>query len=107
MGSADTPAAVTVEVLVEQHVIAKMRIPLHARVMIEYRPLALLVLQEDAREPRGELIRHLVDRHELARARRALDAKVIAVVVMKLLQRFDDEKVHREPDRPAPIGVAA
>jgi len=26
---------------------------------------------------------------------------------MKLLQRFNDQEVHRKPDRPAPVGVAA
>jgi hypothetical protein len=32
--------------------------------------------------------------------------KVIAVVVMKLLERFDNEKIDRKPDRASPIGVA-
>src|SRR5258708_4853452 len=39
--------------------------------------------------------------------RRALDLEVVAVVVMKLLQRLDDEVVRRHPDGPAPIRVAA
>ena len=42
-----------------------------------------------------------------ARAGRTLDLKFIAVVVMKLLQRFDDQEIHREPDGAAPIGIAA
>ena len=107
MGRADAAAGVAVEILVEQQVIAEIWIPLHARVMAEYRPLALLVLQKDPREPHGELVGHVVDRDERARSRRAFDAKVVTVVVMKLLQRFDDEKIHGHPDRTAPVGVAA
>src|SRR5688572_31262528 len=49
----------------------------------------------------------LVDRAQPAGAGRALHAEVVAVVVMKLLQRLDDEVVHREPDRAAPVRVAA
>ena len=46
-------------------------------------------------------------RHHLTGTRRALDAEVLAEVVMELLQRLDDEEVDREPDRPAPVRVAA
>ena len=43
----------------------------------------------------------------LPRAGRAFDLEVVAEVVMELLQRFDQQEVHREPDRPAPVGIAA
>ena len=38
---------------------------------------------------------------------RALDLKLVAVEVVVALQRLDQQKVDREPDRPAPVGVAA
>ena len=56
---------------------------------------------------RGQLVGDLLDRDEAARAGRALDLEVVAVVVMELLQRLDDQEVDREPDRPAPVRVAA
>ena len=37
----------------------------------------------------------------------AFDLEIVAVVVMELLQRLDDQVVDREPDRPAPVRVAA
>ena len=47
------------------------------------------------------------ERHAAARAGRALDLEVVAVVVVELLQRLDQQVVDREPDRAAPVGVAA
>ena len=43
----------------------------------------------------------------VARAGRALDLEVVAVVEVELQQRPDDQRVDRHPDRPAPVGVAA
>src|SRR3974377_2408798 len=36
-----------------------------------------------------------------------LHLKVVPVVVVKLLQGFDDQKIHRKPDWPSPIGVSS
>src|SRR5262249_28348285 len=82
------------------------RVLLQSRVMREYGAIALLVREKDARESRSELIRHLIDRHEIAGTSRALDAEVLTEIVMELLQRFDDEEVDGEPDRSAPVRVA-
>ena len=59
------------------------------------------------RQPLRELVGDLVDRVIAAGAGRALDLEVVAVVVVELLQRLDDQVVDRQPDRPAPVGVAA
>ena len=107
MRGTDAAAGVAVEVFVEEHVIAKMRVLLQSRVMCEHRAVASLIREKDPCEAHGELVRHFVDRHEMTRTGRTLNAEVVAEVVMKLLQRLDDEKVHREPDRAAPVGVAA
>src|SRR5690349_3167916 len=107
MGSADAASAVPVEVFEEQQVVAEMRVVLQARILREHRAMPVLVLEEDARQPCAELFGHIVDRDEVARADRALDLEVIAVIVMELLQRLDDEEVDGKPDRPAPVRVAA
>src|SRR5207253_5365066 len=65
------------------------------------------VRDEEGREPPVELVGDLADRREAARADRALDAQRVAVEVVIALERLDHEVVDREPDRPAPVGVAA
>src|SRR5678815_54646 len=107
MGRADAASYVPVEILEEQQVVAEMRVVLQSRILREHRAAAVFVLEKDSRQARAELLGHVVDRDEPARADRALDLEVIAVVVMELLQRFDDEEVDREPDRTAPVRVAA
>ena len=106
MRGTDAAAGVAVEVFVEEHVIAKMRVLLQSRVMCEHRAVASLIREKDPCEAHGELVRHFVDRHEGSGTRRAFHAEVFAEVVMKLLQRLDDEEVHQEPDRSAPVRVA-
>src|SRR5207249_3890602 len=67
----------------------------------------VLVRQEQPRQPGRDLRRHLREIQPLARPGRKLDPKVIAVEVVIPLQRLDQQKVHRKPDRPAPVRVAA
>ena len=50
---------------------------------------------------------HLLDGEIRAGSRRALHLEIVAVVVMEFLQRFDDQEIDREPDRSAPVGIAA
>ncbi len=50
--------------------------------------------------------RGFADRAVAAGSGRAFHLEVVAVVVMELLQRLDDEIVDRKPDRPAPVGIA-
>ena len=95
------------EVLIEVDVVAEMRIVLMPRLVAEDGPSAVLIPQEDARQSQRQLVCDIVDRRKVAGAGRTCDAKVIAVVVMKLLQRLDDEEIHGKPDGPAPVGVAA
>ena len=55
----------------------------------------------------GDLGRDLEQVQLAARAGRALDLEPVAVVAVQLQQAAQDHQVHREPDRPAPVGVAA
>src|SRR5437588_10284248 len=45
--------------------------------------------------------------HKLPGAGRAFDFEIVAVVMMKLLERFDEQIIDRKPNRSAPIGIAA
>src|ERR1044071_2116468 len=84
---ADAATAVAAEVFEEQHVVAEVGILLHLRILTEHRTDAALVLEEQAFQSRRELVGDLIEREQLARTCRALNAKIVAVVVMKLLQR--------------------
>src|SRR5216683_887187 len=42
----------------------------------------------------------------MARADRAFDLELVAVIGVKPLQRLDDHIVERQPDRPAPVRIA-
>ena len=73
----------------------------------EHRPAAVLVREERARQPLPSLARDLAQVQLAPGAGRALDLEVVAVVAVQLEQRAQDHEVHREPDRPAPVRVAA
>src|SRR5262245_42301518 len=104
---ADAPTRVAVKVFVEQHEVAPMRIGVEHVGVAVHRTTALAVAQEDTGDAPRELGRNLAERHEVARAGRVLHLDVAAKEVVKALQRLDEQEIHREPDGPAPVGVAA
>src|SRR5438094_6106572 len=65
------------------------------------------VLQEYACHAARQFARYLPQVHHLSRSSRELDLEVVAEVVVKFLQRLDEQVVRREPDRSSPIGIAA
>ncbi|MEI2691724.1 MAG: hypothetical protein V9H69_19305 [Anaerolineae bacterium] len=91
---APTPrAVVAVEVLVEQHVVAPVRIVLEA-VRCRRRPAAGPCASRQENAGRGgwrQLVGHLAQRDQLPGAGRALDLEGIAVVVVVAAQRLDDQ----------------
>jgi len=95
----DAAAAVAVKIFIEQHVVAEVRIVLLARVLREHGSFASLVLEEYFGQTHGDLARRRVDGDEIPRSRGALDFEIVAVIVMELLQGFDQQVVDREPDR--------
>ena len=105
VGCAYAAAAIAVEVLIEKQVIAEVPVALHPRVMRVYSARAVLTEQKDLRQSGRQFVCHVIQTDESTGARRTLDTELIAVVVMELLQRFDDEEVEREPDWSAPVGV--
>src|SRR5215510_11295605 len=107
MARANARAVVPVEVFVKQRQIAPMRIALKLFRAAVNRSAPVFAAQEDTRESTRNLIRYFPQIHEPAGAGWAFDFEIIAQVVMKLLQRLDQQEVDREPDRAAPIRVAA
>src|SRR5262249_28478315 len=107
VAGAEPGAVVAVEIFIEQYIIAPVWVRLKALSAAVDGPAPVVVLQKDADEPARQVGGHLVKVHELARAARALHPVIGAVIVMVLLQRLDHEEVGGEPDRAAPVGVAA
>src|SRR5256712_6259196 len=103
---ADPPAGVAAEELGEGDEVAPVRIVAEARVVPLAGAAAVGVRDEEAREPAVELLRDLIEIHEPPRAGGTLDAQVVAVEVGVALKRLDEQVVHREPHRAAPVGVA-
>src|SRR5439155_2810752 len=104
---AHAPSRVTVKVLVKQHMVAKVWVVLKATVAAEYGPLAVRIPEEDPVQAGGELAGDLVDRVIPTGTRRTLHFEIVAVVVVELLERFDEQVIDRHPDRSAPIRVSA
>jgi hypothetical protein len=105
MAGADTSSAITVEVFMERDVVAPLRIVLKERVGPKDRPAALLVTQKDVREPPRELLRHLPYRQFRAGAGWVFYQQIIAIELMVFLERFDQQEIDGEPDRPAPVRI--
>src|SRR5262245_28268371 len=107
MACAQSRPIVSVEVFVEENVIAPVRVGLELVGAAVNRPPAVLISQKDIRETAADLLSHAVERHLPARPGGALDRKTVTVVGVVLEQRPDDQTVHRQPNRTAPIRVAA
>src|SRR2546422_11539568 len=73
----------------------------------EHRPATSLILKKYACHPARQFARYIPQVHHLSRSSRELDFEVVAVVVVKFLQRLDERVVRREPDRSEPIEIAA
>src|SRR2546423_8218885 len=107
MARAQTPAVLAVEVLVEEHEVAPMRIPGVADVVAMAGTLPILVREEQPREARRQLARYLAEGHHAAGADRTLDCERVSIEMVIPLQRLDEQVVHRKPERTAPVRVAA
>ena len=90
MAGADSLAGVAVEVFVKGDVVAPVRIGLEFFKVAEDGASSVGAAQEDAREAAGEFRRNFPEVHHLARARWAFYFEVVAVVIMELLERFDN-----------------
>src|SRR5262245_4608440 len=107
MAGTHSGAVVTMKVLVEEEVVAPMGVGLELVGPPIDGPAAALIAEKDARESLGELTAHLEESQHPPCPGRAFHPKLGAVIEIKLQQRPDDEGVHRKPDRPTPVRVAA
>jgi hypothetical protein len=107
MRGADSTPRVAIEVLIEIDTVAKMRVLLTFGIQSIHLAKALAILQEYPAQSIADLLRNLVDGHKLTGAGWALNLEVVSVVMMKLLERLDNEEIHRKPDWAAPVRVAA
>ena len=72
-----------------------------------HRPPLVFVEQEDIDHPAGDVARDRPERDRLAAGARRLNEVARPERGAELAQRFDDQEGRREPDRPAPVRVAA
>src|SRR5438034_941607 len=107
MAGANSLAGVAVEVFVKGDGVAPVGIGLELFNVAEDGASSVGTQKEDAGEPAGDFGGNFPKVHYLARARRAFHFEFVAVVVMELLERFDNQVVKRKPDWPAPVRVAA
>src|ERR1700676_3456017 len=100
-------AVVPVEIFIEQGIVVKVRVGLIFFAPAKYRPPALVVAQEDSRKTSRKLSRHLAQVHAHAGTGGKFYLEFVPEIIVKPLQRFDQEIVDREPHRAAPIGIAS
>ena len=73
-----------------------------------HRPTAVRVGQPDGHQPAGEVLGHVAQPQAVARSRSGTRrVNVVAQALVPAQQRLDEQVVDREPDRPAPVRVAA
>src|SRR5689334_13446682 len=89
---------VAVKVFMEQDVVTPVGIVLQAFLDAVIRTVTGIIAAEQLDQPLRKFIGNLTQGQVLARPGRTLYLKVVAVVMMKLLQRLDDQVVDREPD---------
>src|SRR5437660_11021610 len=107
MTGAETLAGIAVKVFKEQVQVAPVRIVPVVTLLAMPRPPAFFVRQEDGTQTPADLAGYLVQRHLAPGTGRAFDLKLVAVKVMIAFQGLDQKIIDREPDWPAPVGVAA
>src|SRR5262249_8073886 len=105
MTGAASTAGLAVEVLVEQHQVAEVRVVGVAALVAVTGPSSGGVGEEEARQATPDLACRLQQADVSARPRRQLHQQVVAVEVVVALQSLDEEVVEREPDGTSPVRV--
>src|SRR5580704_6403951 len=107
MTRADASAVVTMEILVEQEQILPVRIALEKFGSACDGTATVLAADKNVDETSGDLGSHLPEVRFVAGSRRKFDFEVFPIIVVVLLQGFDEEVVQRKPDGSAPVRIAA
>src|SRR5882672_2670940 len=103
---ADSRAGIPVEVLMEEHKVAPVWVGLKLLEIAEHWPTALLVLKKNIGHATRQFAGYFPQSEHLSRPGRELNCEGFPKIVMELLQRLDQQKVHREPDGSPPVGIA-
>src|SRR5579859_6493488 len=102
----ETTSRVAVKVLIEQHMVAPVRIALEQFHVAEYRSAAVGVPKEKPSQSGGEVVGNATERAQPSRASRRFDQELVTVILVEFAQRLDQQEIDREPDRAAPVGIA-
>src|SRR5689334_15796541 len=102
MGRTQPASGLTVEILVEQDVVLEMRVRLQLVICTKDGPPSLLVAAKNIRQTVPEIISNLFKRQQSAGPDRAFQPKALAIESAELAQAFDNQVVHRNPDRSTP-----
>src|SRR5579862_2959776 len=103
MTGAHSGTGVAMEVLVKQNQVAPMGVGLKLLQVAEYRSVAIFVTKKDVCHPARQFPRHVPQRLHVSRSSRELDFEIVTQIVVELLQGLDQEKIHRKPNRAAPV----
>src|SRR5262245_3413506 len=106
MVGAESAAGLAVEVLVKEDEVLPVRVGRVPRVLAMQRAWPRCSGEEERGESSRELARDFTERHPMARSGGALHGELITIEVVVALERFDEEIVHRKPDRAPPVRVA-
>ena len=107
MGGPEAPTIIGVKVFKEEEIIFEMRIGRQFRMTLEHWPLAVWADQKNRGDPARYLVGHGFEGEHLTRARWAFDEEIVAIIMVKLADGFDEEKVNRHPDGASPVGISA
>src|SRR5713101_5754815 len=107
MARADPGPIVAMKVFVKENEIFPVRIILKNLQPAGNRTAAIRIAKENMNEPAGDFSRHLPQIGFLRGMRRTLHLEVLPVVVVKFLQRFDEQIVYGKPDGSAPIRITS
>src|SRR5262245_8571672 len=99
-------ARFAVKVFVKQHEIAPVWIIRVLGCVAVTRTRAVLIRYKNVSQPTCELTGHLLERGHVSRAGRAFDLERFTIKQVITFERFDDQKVDREPNGTAPVRIA-
>ena len=107
MAGAEAAAGFGVEVFVEEDEVPPVRVVAKALADTQAGAGARAVRPEEAGEAGGNVAGDFAKREPGSGAGGTFHLEAVAVEVVVAFQGLDEEVVHRKPDRPPPVGVAA
>lgn len=103
MAGADAGSVISMKILVEENQIFPVRIRLKFLSAPVGRSAPVGTPQKNVGEATGDLSGNLPQVHHPPRARGEFDFIFVPQIVVKLLKRFNNKKIEREPDGATPV----